>query len=58
MEFCDKTLEEIIHEFKNYANFRKDSLLMRVYFYIASSLFIEIVKGVQYLHENNIIHEG
>ncbi len=25
-------------------------------YYIASQLFIEIVKGVQYLHQNNIIH--
>jgi hypothetical protein len=56
MELCDKTLEQIIDEIQSDSNFRKDDILTPIGYYIASLLFIEILKGVQYLHENNIIH--
>jgi serine/threonine protein kinase len=35
---------------------KNDNILTPIGYYIASQLFIEIVKGVQYLHQNNIIH--
>jgi hypothetical protein len=58
MELCDTTLQQIIDEIKNDINFRNESedILTPIGYYIASQLFIEIVKGVQYLHKNNIIH--
>jgi serine/threonine protein kinase len=56
MELCDKTLEQIIDEIQSDSSFRKDDILTPIGYYIASLLFIEILKGVQYLHENNIIH--
>jgi serine/threonine protein kinase len=56
MELCFATLEQIIDEIEKDSYFTKDEKLTPVGYYIASSLFVEILKGVQYLHENNIIH--
>jgi serine/threonine protein kinase len=58
MELCDTTLQQIIHEIQSDINFRNKSekMLTPIGYYIASQLFIEIVKGVQYLHKNDIIH--
>jgi hypothetical protein len=58
MELCDTTLKQIIGEIQSDINFinKNDNILTPIGYYIASQLFIEIVKGVQYLHQNNIIH--
>jgi hypothetical protein len=58
MELCDTTLQQIIDEIQSDINFRNKikDILTPIGYYIASQLFIEIVKGVQYLHKNNIIH--
>jgi serine/threonine protein kinase len=58
MELCDTTLNKIIEEIQNDINLKNknDNTLTPIGYYIASQLFIEIVKGVQYLHQNNIIH--
>jgi hypothetical protein len=56
MELCDKTLKEIIEEIRNDSHLRKNNILTPIGYYLASSLFIEILNGVQYLHEKNIIH--
>jgi hypothetical protein len=58
MELCDTTLQQIIDEIQNDINFRNkiEDILTPIGYYIASQLFIEIVKGVQYLHQKNIIH--
>jgi serine/threonine protein kinase len=58
MELCDSALEEVINEIKeNYNLFRNDSLTLLGY-YIASFIFIEILKGVNHLHQLDpqIIH--
>ncbi len=58
MELCDTTLQQIIDEIQNDINFRNkiEDILTPIGYYIASQLFIEIVKGVQYLHKKNMIH--
>jgi serine/threonine protein kinase len=58
MELCDTTLKQIVEEIQSDINFKnkKHNILTPIGYYIASQLFIEIVKGVQYLHQNNIIH--
>ncbi len=55
-ELCDKTLKQFIDEIKCDLFIREDDLLKPIVYYIANSLFIEILKGVQYLHKNKIIH--
>jgi len=58
MELCDTTLKQIIEEIQSDVNLKNQNhnILTPIGYYIASQLFIEIVKGVQYLHQNNIIH--
>jgi hypothetical protein len=58
MELCDTTLKKIIEEIQSDISFKNknDNILTPIGYYIASQLFIEIVKGVKYLHQNNIIH--
>jgi serine/threonine protein kinase len=58
MELCDTTLKQIIEEIQSDINLKNknDNILTPIGYYIASQLFIQIVKGVQYLHQNNIIH--
>jgi serine/threonine protein kinase len=56
MELCDTTLEQVIIEIDSDSHMKTNKELTPIGYYIASQLFIEILKGVQYLHENNIIH--
>jgi alpha-tubulin suppressor-like RCC1 family protein len=56
MELCDKTLMYIIEEISKDLYFKKDNSLTQIGYYVASQLFIEILEGVQFLHEHNIIH--
>ena len=56
MELCDMTLRQafkIINRELNQSNFNN---LTPVGTYIATHLFMEIVKGVDYLHLQNLIH--
>jgi hypothetical protein len=56
MDLCDKTLtqfsEEIIKDSKLYSN----ESLTELGFYISSKMFIQILKGVNYLHNKKVIH--
>jgi serine/threonine kinase 3 len=56
MELCDKTLDEIIVELHN--KLLSNEILNPVGFYLASLLFVELVEGVNYLHNHNpvLIH--
>jgi serine/threonine protein kinase len=51
MEFCDKTLEEVIDEFNNDLNLKNDGLLTTIGYYISSKIFIGILEGVNHLHK-------
>jgi serine/threonine protein kinase len=56
MELCDKTLNEVMNEI-DFEFFRKDDkILSPIGYYIASDIFIEILRGVLCLHQHNIIH--
>jgi serine/threonine protein kinase len=55
-ELCDKTFKQFINEIRRDLFIREDALLKPIVYCIASSLFIEILKGVQYLRKNKIIH--
>jgi hypothetical protein len=58
MELCDKTLENVINEFDKELHLKTNGTLTKVGYYIASRIFIEILEGVNYLHEQNpsLIH--
>ncbi len=58
MELCDTTLQQVIDEIQSGICFKNknEDILTPIGYYIASQLFIEILKGVQYLHQQNIIH--
>jgi serine/threonine protein kinase len=58
MELCDKTLDDVINEFKNDSKLKTTVSLTTTGHYIASQIFIHILKGVNYLHKQNpnLIH--
>ncbi len=58
MEFCDKSLKEIMREINFNSHFQNRETLTPIGFYIASEIFIEILEGVNFLHENYIIHRN
>jgi alpha-tubulin suppressor-like RCC1 family protein len=51
MEFCDKTLEEIIDEIESNYYTKINGRLTSIGYYLASQLFTEILECVQYLHK-------
>jgi serine/threonine protein kinase len=57
-ELCDKTLDDVINEFKNDSKLKSAESLTTVGYYIASQIFIQILEGVNYLHKQNppLIH--
>ncbi len=56
MELCDKTLNKFMNEIHG-EFFRKDvEILSPTGYYLASEIFIQILKGVGCLHQHNIIH--
>jgi serine/threonine protein kinase len=56
MELCDTTLRKLFDEISNDSILKKGDSLTSIGYYIASELFIEILEGVQFLHDNDIIH--
>jgi serine/threonine protein kinase len=58
MELCDKTLVDVINEFKNDSKLKTTESLTTIGYYIASQIFIQILEGVNYLHTRKkaIIH--
>jgi alpha-tubulin suppressor-like RCC1 family protein len=58
MELCDITLEEIIQEMKNDSNLFNNGILTHLGYYTTCYIFVEILKGVNYLHtrEPKILH--
>jgi hypothetical protein len=58
MELCDKTLDDVINEFDKESHLKTNGTLTTVGYYIASQIFIQILKGVNYLHKENppLIH--
>jgi serine/threonine protein kinase len=56
MDLCDITLDDIINEINNDCYMKANRVLTPIDYYIASQLFIEILEGIQYLHEHNVIH--
>jgi alpha-tubulin suppressor-like RCC1 family protein len=58
MELCDKTLDDVINEFKNDSKLKTTESLTTIGYYIASRIFIQILEGVNHLHKQNppLIH--
>jgi len=58
MELCDKTLDDVINEFKNDSKLKTTESLTTIGYYIASQVFIQILEGVNHLHKQNppLIH--
>jgi serine/threonine protein kinase len=58
MELCDKTLDDVIKEFDKESHLKTNGTLTTVGYYIASRIFIQILKGVNHLHKQNpsLIH--
>jgi hypothetical protein len=56
MELCDKTLNEVTNEIHSEFYSKENKMLSAVGYYLASNIFIEILRGVLYLHQHNIIH--
>jgi serine/threonine protein kinase len=56
MEICDKPLTHIINEINRTPELKSNDFLTPLGYYIACEIFIEILEGVEYLHENNTIH--
>jgi hypothetical protein len=54
MESYDKTLGDVIKEFDNESHLKTDGILTTVGYYIASQIFILILKGVNYYMEPHI----
>jgi hypothetical protein len=58
MDLCDKNLPDIFDEFKEDFLMREDGHLSLIGFFIACDIFLQILKGVEYLHKKNIVHEN
>jgi hypothetical protein len=58
MELCDKTLKNVIEEFNKESHLKTDGTPTIIGYYIASQMFIQMLKGVNYLHKQNpsLIH--
>jgi serine/threonine protein kinase len=58
MELCDKTLDDVIKELTDDSTLKSAESLTAVGYYIASQIFIQILKGVNHLHKQNpsLIH--
>jgi hypothetical protein len=58
MELCDKTLDDVINEFIKDSKLKTIESLTTLGYYIASQIFIGILKGVNHLHKQNpsLIH--
>jgi alpha-tubulin suppressor-like RCC1 family protein len=58
MELCDETLEKMITEITGNNNLKTNNDLTLLGYFVASRLFIEILEGVNYLHNHDpqIIH--
>jgi serine/threonine protein kinase len=59
MELCDENLDYFMKNFHNDSNFKIFDSLTLYGFLLATYIFIEILKGVNYLHKQNpqIIHK-
>jgi serine/threonine protein kinase len=53
MELCDKTLENVTNEFDKDSNLKSNRTLTTVGYYIATKIFLQILKGVNHLHKQN-----
>jgi hypothetical protein len=51
MELCDKKLENVINEFHKDSNLKNNRTLTTVGYYIATKIFVQILKGVNHLHK-------
>jgi serine/threonine protein kinase len=58
MEFCDKTLRDVIEEIDGNIEMKSNKTLTPIDYYIASELFIEILESVDFLNKQkpSIIH--
>ena len=56
MDYCEKNFKQIKHEIESDKKLKANEMLTLCGYFTTSELLIEILKGVQYLHEKNIIH--
>jgi serine/threonine protein kinase len=58
MEFYEKSLKDIMVDIENDPNLKRNNFLTPLGYYLTSSIFIEIAEGVNYLHNQNILHQN
>jgi tRNA A-37 threonylcarbamoyl transferase component Bud32 len=56
MELCDKTLLEVMNEIHNEFYIEGENILSPIGYYLASEIFIDLLRAVLCLHQNKIIH--
>ncbi len=56
MDLCEKTLRQIQKEIKEDMRLNLNETLTPMGYFIKSQIFLQILEGVQYLHEKEIIH--
>jgi serine/threonine protein kinase len=54
MELCDKTLREVMKEIHNEFYIEGENILSPIGYYLASEIFIDILRAVLCLHQNKI----
>jgi alpha-tubulin suppressor-like RCC1 family protein len=58
MELCDKTLKDVMNEIHTEFLKKEDKTLNPIGYYLASEIFIDILKGVLYLHQHKVTHRN
>ncbi len=56
MDLCDKSLMDIMKAIEKDSYLMKNSFLTTLGYYLASGLFVEILKAIDFLHKKNIVH--
>jgi serine/threonine protein kinase len=58
MEFYEKSLTNTMVDIENDSNLKRNNLLTPLGYCLTSSIFIEITEGLNYLHNQNILHQN
>jgi alpha-tubulin suppressor-like RCC1 family protein len=58
IELCDKTLKDVMNEIHTEFLKKEDKILSLVGYYLASEIFIDILRSVLYLHQHKVTHRN